>query len=101
MQVWEGYVPGAKAEEASTSDEQANGHAPSDGPRESVDVTVTDVTSGSHFYVQVSCLISLLNDSMQSMHTPLWAHQAALYSEHCKVRYVHVDKTKVCANHRH
>lgn len=53
LQVWEGYVPGAKAEEASTSDEQANGHAPADAARETVDITVTEVTSGSRFYVQV------------------------------------------------
>ena len=52
-------MPGAKAEEASTSDEQANGHASSDSPRETVTVTVTDVTSGSRFYVQVTCLPSV------------------------------------------
>lgn len=46
-------MPGAKAEVASTSDEQANGHASSDIPRETVEVTVTDVTSGQRFYVQV------------------------------------------------
>ena len=56
MQVWEGYVPGVKAEEASTSDEHANGHASSDGPQESVAVTVTDVVSGSQFYIQVGPL---------------------------------------------
>ena len=53
MQVWEGYVPAAETAAASGSEEEANGHASSDSPRETVTVTVTEVVSGSEFYVQV------------------------------------------------
>ena len=45
--------PAAEAATASGAEEQANGHAASDSPRENVKVTVTEVVSGSEFYVQV------------------------------------------------
>lgn len=52
-QVWEKYEPAAEAATTSGADEQLNGHASSNSPRETMAVTVTEVVSGSEFYVQV------------------------------------------------
>ncbi|DBA71271.1 TPA: hypothetical protein ACH3X2_011090 [Trebouxia sp. C0005] len=54
LKVWEGYVPAAEIATAAGSEEEANGHASSDSPRETVTVTVTEVVSGSEFYVQMA-----------------------------------------------
>ena len=52
-QVWERYEPAAETATASGAEESANGHAAADSPRETLAVTVTEVVSGSEFYVQV------------------------------------------------
>lgn len=53
MQVWENYEPADETATTSGADQGMNGHASSSSPRETVSVTVTEVASGSQFYVQV------------------------------------------------
>lgn len=53
VQVWENYEPVDETATMSGADEDMNGHASSNSPRETVSVTVTEVVSGSEFYVQV------------------------------------------------
>ena len=53
VQVWENYEPVDETATTSGADEDMNGHASSNSPRETVAVTVTEVVSGSEFYVQV------------------------------------------------
>lgn len=61
VQVWEHYEPANETATTSGADEDLNGHACSDSPRETVSVTVTEVVSGSHFYVQVCNARTLRN----------------------------------------
>lgn len=53
VQVWENYEPVEENATTSGADEDMNGHASSNSPRETISVTVTEVVSGSEFYVQV------------------------------------------------
>ena len=53
MKVWENYEPADETATTSGADQDMNGHASSNSPRETVSVTVTEVVSGSEFYVQV------------------------------------------------
>lgn len=70
VQVWENYEPADETATRSGADEDTNGHASSNSPRETVFVTVTEVVSGSQFYVQV-CSTHSVNLLVQ--HTCFWS----------------------------
>ncbi|KAL3140607.1 hypothetical protein ABBQ32_005177 [Trebouxia sp. C0010 RCD-2024] len=54
LKVWENYEPADETATTSGADQGMNGHASSSSPRETVSVTVTEVASGSQFYVQMA-----------------------------------------------